>query len=70
MEDNRFIEKFNSFLEKLQKMSCEVSEAEVKEMIASIMGVFEQHHITYNQAREMLSLVEDALTLQSSQVRM
>lgn len=70
MEDNRFIEKFNSFSEKLQQMSREVPEAEVKEMIASIMGVFEQHHITYNQAGHILSLLEDALTLQASQVRM
>ena len=50
MVDERFNRKFEQFCTELQTLGKEIPEKEVKKIVAGIIYVLEQHHVTYNQA--------------------
>lgn len=70
MVDERFNQKFEQFCTELQTLGKEIPEKEVKKIVAGIIFVLQQHHVTYNQAREILNLVERSLDLRSKEIRL
>ena len=62
--------RYRQFLDHLKDLGEEIPNEKVEEMITCIIFVLEEHHITYNHAREILNLANDAITLRAAQVRM
>ncbi len=70
MVDERFNRKFEQFCTELQTLGKEIPEKEVKKIVAGIIYVLEQHHVTYNQAHEILNLARESLNLRAAEVRL
>lgn len=68
--DERFQRRIECFFDHLESYGKTIPKNEVERMIAGIIAVLEQYHVTYNQAHEILNLAKDALALRAAQVRM
>lgn len=68
--DERFQKRKESFFNYLESFGKTIPKNDVEGMIAGIIAVLEEYHVTYNQAHEILNLVKEALALRAAQVRM
>lgn len=70
LEDLDFYQRYQRFHSVFEDLRKGIPEKEIEEIVAGILFVLEQHHVTYNQAREILNLVERSLDLRSKEVRL
>ena len=68
--DENYLRKAESFLQKANTLGREIPTDEVKEMVADIVNVLEQHHVTYNQSHRILDLARDLIGLKIAQIRL